>query len=272
MCLNWASALPSAAPGGAAPAWASDSRPMASTQTARRAILGVMFTQAPWQGGRVPGRTPRRMTGCRIRPSPFSVPRWRALEHAVFSAQVDLVDADRAQISRQPTLGDLGKYLAGGCTDIDAIGAEIAEILAQPAPRPQRPLAAPERQAQRFDFARAGLAGLVAIVQPKHLVADDRGMQLVDQDREILAMLVAPDRGEDARGSRPFAQFRRQHRLDLQQCRPRAFGQPGAGEGTHETRTDHQRLEFVGIEHQRRDVRALAQHVADAGLALDRHA
>jgi uncharacterized protein involved in type VI secretion and phage assembly len=40
----------------------------------------------------------------------------------------------------------------------------------------------------------------------------------------------------------------------------------------HPARAQHQRLQFVGIEHQRRQEEAAAQHVADAGRAVDRRA
>src|SRR6185312_12123703 len=203
MRLNWASALPAAAVG-AALAWASESRPTASMKAARRVILGKMFTRVPWQDDRE-SRTRRHVARARRRrpAHPFSVPRQAALEHAGgygrLSAQVGLAYAHGTQIGRQVTLGDLGEHLAGGCAGGDAIGAEVAKIPAQTTPRAQRPLAAPERQAQRFDLAHAGLAGLVAVIQPQHLAADDGRVQLVDQGGEILAMLVAPHRGEDAR-------------------------------------------------------------------------
>jgi hypothetical protein len=77
---------------------------------------------------------------------------------------------------------------------------------------------------------------------------------------------------EDAGAAAAFAQFHRQHRLDLQQRGAGRDAEPLAAERAHEARADHQRLEFIDVEHQRRNVRALAQHVADPGLALDRHA
>ena len=79
-------------------------------------------------------------------------------------------------------------------------------------------------------------------------------------------------RREDARALRARTQLLGQHGLDLDQRGTRALGQARAGEGAHEARADDQRFEFAGIEHQRRDVRALAQDIADPGFALDRHA
>jgi hypothetical protein len=63
-----------------------------------------------------------------------------------------------------------------------------------------------------------------------------------------------------------------QHRFDLQQCGLGRLRQPFAAERTHEARSDDQCFEFIGVEHQRRNVRTLAQHVADACFAFDRHA
>ena len=45
-------------------------------------------------------------------------------------------------------------------------------------------------------------------------------------------------------------------------------GKPPAGEGPREARSDHQGLQLVAGEHQRRDLAASAQRVADAGFAL----
>ena len=54
-----------------------------------------------------------------------------------------------------------------------------------------------------------------------------------------------------------------------------AFGrrlQLGVLQASDQPRADGDRLDLVDGEHQRRQVEALAQHVADAGGALDRHA
>src|SRR5574337_1676410 len=110
-----------------------------------------------------------------------------------------VVAAHRLQIGIQVAAGSFVEYFAGLGEFIDAVGAEVAEVLAQPAPGAERPLAAPERQAQRLDLARAEAAAFVAIRQPQHLAADDGRVQPVDQGGEILAVLVAPDRRKDPR-------------------------------------------------------------------------
>ena len=48
--------------------------------------------------------------------------------------------------------------------------------------------------------------------------------------------------------------------------------QRGVLQPLDQPRADGDRLDLVDGEHQRRQVEALAQHVADAGRALDRHA
>ncbi len=97
----------------------------------------------------------------------------------------------------------------------------------------------------------------------------DRLVQLVDHAG--LAFVPARRR-EDARAQRALAKFGRQHGFDLEQRGLRAAGETLARERAHEARADDQGFELFGGEHQRRDVRALAQHVADAGFAFDRHA
>src|SRR5262249_17292746 len=90
------------------------------------------------------------------------------------------VAADRAQIGDQTALGGLAEALAGRLEARAAIGPEVAEVAAQPAPRSERPGSAPERQAQRLDVTLAGTAAFVLIVEPQHAVSGDRGMQPVD--------------------------------------------------------------------------------------------
>ncbi|MNL36048.1 hypothetical protein D3C87_1581140 [compost metagenome] len=49
-------------------------------------------------------------------------------------------------------------------------------------------------------------------------------------------------------------------------------GQRAAAPGFQEAQAGDQRFHFHGGEHQRRDIEVGTQPVADAGLALDRHA
>ena len=73
------------------------------------------------------------------------------------------------------------------------------------------------------------LAVAVAVIQAQYLRRFDRGMQRVDQAAALDA--VAQLRREDARALAAFAQFRRQHRFDLQQRGAvRAIG-CGVGDG-----------------------------------------
>lgn len=74
-------------------------------------------------------------------------------------------------------------------------------------------------------------------------------------------------------GARDALLFRRgQHGADLDQRLHRRARHCRAPEGLHEAGARHQRHDLVAREHQGRQVEAFAQDVADAGLALDRHA
>src|SRR5690348_4081848 len=79
------------------------------------------------------------------------------------SAHAHLAAAHRAQVVVEAAAGHFREDLAGGLAGVDTVRTEVAEVLPQPAPRTQRPLAAPEREAQRLHLAQAGLAALVAV-------------------------------------------------------------------------------------------------------------
>src|SRR5207342_3100551 len=104
----------------------------------------------------------------------------------------------------------------------------------------------------------------------QHLRLPDRGVQGVDQAAAFDAVVEL--RGEDAGAAAALAQRFGQHRFDLQQGRGRTAAEAFAAEGTDEARADDQGLEFLFVEHQRRDVRALAQQVADTGFTFDGYA
>ena len=63
--------------------------------------------------------------------------------------------ADATQIRIEPALVRLDEDLPRRLERRNAVRPEIAEIDAQPAPRAERPRAAPEREAERLDFAHA---------------------------------------------------------------------------------------------------------------------
>ena len=68
------------------------------------------------------------------------------------------------------------------------------------------------------------------------------------------------------------AQAFRQHDRHLVEHAAGRLLQFGVAQALHQPRADRDRLDLVDREHQRRQVEALAQHVAQAGRALDRHA
>ena len=63
-----------------------------------------------------------------------------------------------------------------------------------------------------------------------------------------------------------------QHRADLDQRLLGGARHGGAAKGAHHAGAGDQRDDLVTCEHQRRKVETLPHHVADAGLAIDRHA
>ena len=78
--------------------------------------------------------------------------------------------------------------------------------------------------------------------------------------------------GREQRGlGHVLAQALGDHRLDLGDHAAGGIGELGVGPGFDDPGAQHQRLELVLVEHQGRQVEALAQGIADARLALDRH-
>ena len=78
-----------------------------------------------------------------------------------------------------------------------------------------------------------------------------------------------PDRHEQAAGVDGYAQRLRQGGADPRERVAGSLGQLCIGLGLHPTRTQHQRLQFVRIEHQRRQQEARPHPVAHAGIAVD---
>ena len=63
-----------------------------------------------------------------------------------------------------------------------------------------------------------------------------------------------------------------QHRADLDQRLLRRARHGGAAKSPDHPGAGDQRNDFITCEHQRRKVETLPHHVADTGLAIDRHA
>ena len=109
----------------------------------------------------------------------------------------------------------------------------------------------------------------VAIAEMHLEPAPERPAQLARIDRDRLGEMRG---GGEQRGVRhvlpqPF----RDHGLDLGDHVAGRLGQLGVGPGLDDPGAQHQRLDLVLVEHQGRQVETLAQGVADARLALDRH-
>ncbi len=100
---------------------------------------------------------------------------------------------------------------------------------------------------------------------------------IVDRAPDRVERLGAPRIDGKARCIQPrqrhlLASRRRQHRLDLVERQFRRLRQRVAAQRFHQPGAQHQRFEFVAIEHDRGQIEAAAQLVADARFALDRHA
>ncbi|MCY1247337.1 hypothetical protein D9M72_606570 [compost metagenome] len=78
--------------------------------------------------------------------------------------------------------------------------------------------------------------------------------------------------GEHAALLRRQPAWRRQCGDQLFQRRIGRGRECAAAPGLQQPQAGHQRFDLHGTEHQRRDIEIGAQPVADAGLALDRHA
>ena len=70
----------------------------------------------------------------------------------------------------------------------------------------------------------------------------------------------------------PIALRSGQHGADLDQGLGRRARHGGTAEALHHARTGHQRHDLVAGEHERGQLEAFAQEVADPRLAVDRHA
>ena len=143
------------------------------------------------------------------------------------------------------------------------------KVVAHLAPGDQRPHLAPEPQAERPDVARGAAAGLVRIVDGQHLALFDRALDQVDR----LAGGVAdhPHRRVDLGAGDAVLFGVGQHGADLDQRLVGGACHGGAAKGAHHARAGNQRHDLVTREHQRRKVETLPHHVANAGLAVDRH-
>ena len=113
-------------------------------------------------------------------------------------------------------------------------------------------------------------ACLVAIVERQHVALLDRALEQVD----VGAVGVGhdPHRRVDLGPGDAVLLVVGQHRADLDQ---RLVGRPRhrrAAEGAHHARAGDQRHDLIAREHQRRKVETFPHQVADACLAVDRHA
>src|SRR5690348_14345120 len=156
---------------------------------ARFATARSAFTQrgppasrpAPIRESARPGRAPYGFIACPRKPRS---PECNAL--ALPGRMQSVIQrfgagAHRAQVAIEAALGRFSEDLARRFKRDDAIGPEVAEVAAQPAPRTERPDAAPECEAQRLDLAPALARNLVAIGKAQHVAPGDRLVQAVNQ-------------------------------------------------------------------------------------------
>ena len=122
---------------------------------------------------------------------------------------------------------------------------------------------------ERPDRAPCAMALLVGIGDAQLAPVADGGAHLGHVD---LGLDRVAARDIDRRVGDVAAQAFRQDDRHLVEHPRRGVLQFGVAHALHHARAHGDRLDLVDGEHQRRQVEALAQHVAQAGRALDRHA
>ena len=149
----------------------------------------------------------------------------------------------------------------------DPVGAEMAEALAQLAPRHHHADLVEEAEREGPDHA-PGLRPLRPAIGDGQLVlGPDRPAHRGEVDAAAGDRLAGPD--QQGIGVEALAQIVRQHRRDLGQGVAGGVAQPVVGALRDPARAQHQRLDLVLREHQRRQHEAGPQHIAQPRLALD---
>lgn len=171
-------------------------------------------------------------------------------------------------IERAPALGFEAIEGRGA---LDALHQERAKIYAEFAPRAERPLRAPERQGQRTHGARAARAAGVGVVEAQSMVLADRGAHDAEGVREALGGNVMLGR-EHRRGLHALAQRRRKHGFDLGERAGGSVAELLVAPRAHHAQAEGEGFDFVCVEHDRWDIEASAERVADARLAAHRDA
>src|SRR5258708_21236420 len=135
--------------------------------------------------------------------------------------------------------------------DSDPVEPEVAKILAQLAPRAQRPSVAPEVKPERPHAPLRGLAADVLVVEVGEAMLGDRVTQRV----EPLARLWVDE--EPRREKRSTLQrdtlVARQRCRDLGQGGARASREPRTAPRFDEARADDQRVDLIESEHEWRE-------------------
>ena len=149
----------------------------------------------------------------------------------------------------------------------DAVGAKVAEIVAQ---------LTPGRQHRDLDVVDDGKRQAGALGQPLPLVAVDEGKAAVVADRGPQHSHVGRRRCAEARDHEPAvvqlvcAQLR-QNTRDLGGNAAGSRLQILIAGPVQELQPDRDRLDLLTVEHQRRQVIARSHDVADTGRTVDRH-
>src|SRR2546422_4737027 len=150
---------------------------------------------------------------------------------------------------------------------VDPVESEVAEGASHLAPGGERPGVAPVRKPERVDHALASRLRLVDVMEARFAVLADGAAEVLETRAEPLAEMEA---GSHQSGLRePGLQLGRQHGLDLLQRLLRRAGELLVRPGAHDARAEDQRLDFLLVEHQRRQLVAAVERVPDAGLAPD---
>ena len=148
-----------------------------------------------------------------------------------------------------------------------AVDAEVAEVDAEVAPGDERPLAAPEVEAEGVDGAHGFGAVFAAIAEPDEPLGVAGGVELVEQ--ALVLGWVGELWREEQDAVDGTAAVEWQDGFD--------FGEGGSGvaahllaaPGAHHACAEKERGELGRVELQGGEVEVGAKGVADAGLALD---
>jgi len=158
----------------------------------------------------------------------------------------------------------------GDGESFDAVHAEGAEVVAAFAPGCEGPDAGPEGECERADgaaFRLRGCVGETRVGELEHGAGKAGGVEVVEQAAMRGGHLEAGSVEGDL--VEAGCELGWEHGFDACERGVGGGDRLCAAPGLHETRAEHKCGEFVGCEHEGREIEVAAQRVADAGFAFD---